>query len=114
VKIGEIQYNQHKDDLAGAQLKTALKTEGPHQARAHYLLAFIQYRNGDSPGALKEFSEAARLAPDMAEAYYHMGEINEATNHADLAKKNYERALEIRPSYTEAAFAIRKLETRAH
>src|SRR6185295_7426354 len=72
MKLGELEYGQRKDAQAKTELTTALKTEGPHQARAHYLLGFVLYRSGDTPGALKEFSEAARVDPKMAEAFYHM------------------------------------------
>ena len=113
LRLGEIQYKQHKDDLAEATLRTAAHIAGPHVARAHYLMAFLFYRKGNSVAAQKELDDAVALAPDMAEAYYQKGEIYAAAGKDDLARQNYTKALQKRATYTEAILAIKRLEVKA-
>ena len=58
---------------------------------------------GDRPGALAGFREAARRAPDLAEAHQFLGT---ALLDVDLddAERELSRAVEIRPAYFEALY----------
>jgi tetratricopeptide (TPR) repeat protein len=113
VRLAEIQYKQKKYDLSEANLQTALHVAGPHLAHAHYVMAFLQYHKGASTAALKELDDALALAPDMAEAYYQKGEIYAAMGKVDLAKQSYAKAVQIRPTYTEAILASKRLEEKS-
>jgi tetratricopeptide (TPR) repeat protein len=112
VRLAEIQYRQRKYDPAEANLRAALRVTGPHQARAHYLVAFLDYRKGNSAAAQRELDSAVALAPDMAEAYYQKGEIYAAAGKNDLARQSYTKAIQIRSTYTDAILAIKRLESK--
>lgn len=113
VQLAQIQYKRRQYDVAEANLQAALKTTGPHTGRAHYLMAFLLYRKGNSAGAQKELDAALAVAPDMAEAYYEKGEIYAASGKNDLARLNYDKAIQIRGTYTDAILAIKRLEAKA-
>jgi hypothetical protein len=46
----------------------------------------------------------------MAEAHYHAGEVSAGQGKSEDARRHYERALELRPDYTDAILALKKLE----
>jgi tetratricopeptide (TPR) repeat protein len=94
------------------QVDAALKLEGPHLAKAHYLSGFLLYRKGNATGAQRELAKALELAPDMAEAHYQLGEIAAAGGNTEQAKKSYARAIELRPAYSDAILALKRLENR--
>jgi len=110
VHLAEIQYRLKHYDTAMTSLRPALVLAGPHLPRAHELMALLLYRQGSSAEALRELDEALKLAPDMAEACYQKGQIYEGTGKIDMAKASYEKALQIRPMYTDVIFALRRLE----
>ncbi len=110
VHSAQIQYRLKHFDAAIAALKPALAIPGDHLARAHMLMALLVFHQGDSAGAVKELDEAIKAAPGMAEAYYQKGQVCEGMKDFDLAKASYEKALQLNPTYTDAIFAIRRLE----
>ena len=73
-------------------------------------MAFVLYRQGKTAAALKEFETAAQLQPDMAEAFYHIGEIYAATGKKDEARKSYQKAVDLKPDYNDAILGLKKLE----
>jgi Tfp pilus assembly protein PilF len=75
-------------------------------------MAFLSYRKGNSPAAQKELDAALAIAPDMAEAYYEKGEIFAAAGKTELARQNYNKAIQIRGTYTDAILAIKRLEAK--
>jgi len=113
VQLAEVQYRQRQYAFAETTLQAALKAPGSHLARAHYLMAFLEYHKGRLPTALSELDSAIALAPDMADAYYQRGEIYVAIGKTDLAKQSYAKAIEIRGTYTDALLAIQRLQDKA-
>jgi tetratricopeptide (TPR) repeat protein len=61
--------------------------------------------------ALKIFSMAATVSNTDADAYYWMGRCFESTGQRDQAILNYERALSLDRSFTEARDALRRLNS---
>jgi tetratricopeptide (TPR) repeat protein len=112
VRLGEVQLRQSNYGAAEATLSEALRAPGSHRARAHYLLAFVQYHKGSTPAALKELDDALALAPDMPEAYYQRGEIYAATGRTELARQSYARAVQLRATYTEAILGLKRLDEK--
>ena len=94
-------YNEIKLDAAAAA-----------SAKDH-LMAFLDYRKGNSAGAQKDLDAALAIAPDMAEAWYEKGEIYAATGKVDLARQSYNKALQIRSSYSDAILGLKRLEAKA-
>jgi tetratricopeptide (TPR) repeat protein len=112
VHLAEVQYRLKQFDPAIASLKPALSLPGAHLPRAHELMALLLYHQGNAPGAIGELDEALKISPDMAEAHYQKGQILEGTGQLDKAKSAYEKALQLKPMYTDAIFALRRLEGR--
>jgi type IV pilus assembly protein PilF len=72
-------------------------------AEAHYDLGISAQSSGDVRGALKEFEESLKLDDDFAEAHNAIAVLLHLSfDKKDEAEKHYRRALEIRPSFSEA------------
>jgi tetratricopeptide (TPR) repeat protein len=72
-------------------------------AEAHYDLGINAQSSGDVRGALREFEESLKLDDDFAEAHNAIAVLLHLSfDKKDEAEKHYRRALEIRPSFSEA------------
>jgi len=72
-------------------------------AEAHYDLGINAQAAGDVRGALKEFEESLKLDDDFAEAHNAIAVLLHLSfDKKDEAEKHYKRALEIRPTFSEA------------
>lgn len=72
-------------------------------AEAHYDLGINAQNAGDVRGALREFEESLKLDDDFAEAHHAMAVLLHLSfDKKDDAEKHYRRALEIRPTFSEA------------
>jgi len=70
---------------------------------------------GDYALAVKEFEQAARLAPDWPDVYYNLGSVQAKAGDLASAMKSYQRYLELAPKSPDAAKVrqeIFKLEYR--
>jgi Tfp pilus assembly protein PilF len=76
-------------------------------------MSMLLYRKGDSKGALAELDAVIAATPDAEGAYYQKGQIYEGMGNADDARKNYEKAVQLSPSYTDAILALKRLESKA-
>lgn len=78
----------------------------PRNAVAHFNHGFIdlEYRQNYTVAA-RSFSEAINLLPGYFQAYYNRGLCRESLDQSNLALADYEKALEINPTYTAAAIA---------
>lgn len=65
---------------------------------------FLEYRQ-DYEAAIVEFTKAVELLPNYHQAYYNRGLCYESLDNKDEALKNYNTALTIEPTFTEAALA---------
>jgi len=60
------------------------------------------YKSDDLDEKINCFSEAIRLKPDYAEAYYYRGEVSNEKNEYDSAIKDFSEAIYIKPDYADA------------
>lgn len=77
------------------------------EARRHMVRGFTAVKLAASPEdfdqAIKEFQEAARLAPDWATAWYNLGLVQERTGNIRAAFVSFNRFLRLAPKDPEAA-----------
>jgi len=72
-------------------------------AEAHYDLGVNAQQNGDVRTALREYEESLRLDDDFADAHNAIALLLHLSfDRKDEAEKHYRRALEIRPTFSEA------------
>lgn len=71
-------------------------------SEAHTRIAFLYYDHCYDEGAILELAKAEELNPNSAEIYYILGRIHETDRKYDLARLEYERALEIDPFHANA------------
>jgi len=64
--------------------------------------------------AIGAFKAAEQIAPAVASVHYNIAQAYEATGITNEAEYEYERALEIDPSYTKAREALDRLKKRLH
>ena len=81
-----------------------IPTEKERQgAEAHYDLGISAQASGDVRSALREFEESLKLDDDFADAHNAIAVLlHLAFDKKDEAEKHYKRALEIRPTFSEA------------
>jgi predicted CXXCH cytochrome family protein len=90
-----------KGDEGIALIEQALAID-PTRAQTHYNLALLLAQRKRNDAAIAHLKEATRLRPNLAAAWFHLGELQ--TGEEALA--SYRRALAIEPRFTRAADAI--------
>jgi tetratricopeptide (TPR) repeat protein len=78
----------------------------PDSADSHLNLGIALADAYDLPGALKEFSEAMRLAPNNAAAYYNKGRALYDLDRRKEALPFLETACKLNPDYPEALYLL--------
>ncbi len=68
----------------------------------HERLAFLYYDHCMDQEAIVELAKAEELNPSSAEIYYILGRIHETDRKFDLARLEFERALEMDPDHSSA------------
>lgn len=100
--------------------KQAVESDAENDEAALELIAFLE--EGDEPSVLAEFLdgylrtlETHDVSPAfVADLYTRLGDLwKTAFERPDVARPCYERALELDPSHTAAAYALRKLAQEA-
>jgi len=87
---------------------------------AHFGLGLALYRKGDLRGAIFEFDQATRVAPDRFEGWYNLGVAYADLKRWDDAAKAFQKAIDVgkkaglsgdvmKPAYLGLAAAYRKL-----
>ncbi|MBN2325655.1 MAG: tetratricopeptide repeat protein [Candidatus Omnitrophica bacterium] len=90
-----------EDDLARQIIKKMSDT--------HARIAFLYYDHCADEDAILELAKAEELNPNSAEIYYILGRIHETDRKYDLARLEYERALEIDPNHSRARTQLDEL-----
>jgi len=85
------------------------RTDHPRNAHEFFMLAG-KYKNDEVPYALALLSQAIKLQPDYAEAYYERGVANSTLNPGQ-ALSDFDKAIALKPGFT-AAFSQRGLVRR--
>jgi Tfp pilus assembly protein PilF len=103
----------HLAALAAAALACAHMTRDRHTAEIHHDLGVEALRAGRYPDALREFDEALAQDDRFAEAWRGRGLVLDlAFGRSDEAEKDYRRAIEIRPAFSEARNDLGQLLAR--
>lgn len=86
-------------------LHTGLKAQDPvaDQLRQHFARGDDAYREGRLDDAIREFREAVRLRPSLAEAHAKLGVIYYSRNEFDLAANAFREAVRQKPELARAA-----------
>jgi len=98
---------------ASQEYETALKLD-PQNADGHFGRGMVRLQappgfGGDLDGAIKDFEAAGAKRP-FAEAQYYLGEVYRKKGMTDKAKAAYQKALELKPGYPEAAKALAEIK----
>ena len=72
-------------------------------------MAFHYYDHCYDEGAIRELAKAEELNPESAEIYYIMGRIHHDARKFELARQEYERALELDPNHIQARMRLLSL-----
>lgn len=91
---------QGKPNDALKQFDLALAIRSDHRTKVNRASALL--RKGMVDAAMKEYEEVARLAPDLPDGHYGMGNIHRSSGRLGEAVMQYERALAADPTYTNA------------
>lgn len=75
-------------------------------------IAYMYYNHCYDEGAITELAKAEELNPNSPEIYYLLGRIHETGGHVDLAKQEYERALELEPAHFESRERLNYINER--
>jgi len=102
VDLGDYHFNVlDKPEIARNYYQRALDID-PNLAGAQYALGMALVRAGDEDGALKRFTESARLSPANALPLVAMGQVYARKNDSVRALALYDQALVAQPGYYPA------------
>ena len=101
--------NKSKLEDAKKYLKKALAINNEYND-AHFELARIYAYEGDIKQSLSEFAFIFRTELRYADYHYELGKIFESGKKTDMAKREYERALQLNPKMTLAEEALKRLK----
>lgn len=98
-------------EKADAEFRTALRL-APHDPNVSNNYAVYLCANGRTDEGVKRFLEAAHnpLYRDPQGAYTNAGVCLHSAKRDDEARTNFQNALQLRPSYAEAAYQLATLE----
>jgi tetratricopeptide (TPR) repeat protein len=65
-------------------------------------IAYQYYNHCYDEGAIRELAKAEELNPESAEIYYILGRIHQDNRQIELARQEYERAIELNPNHMQA------------
>lgn len=68
----------------------------------------------DFPHALSDLSRACELAPNQPDNFYELARVQWDSGQPDLALKNFDRAIELKPDDVNALFARARLRLKQH
>jgi tetratricopeptide (TPR) repeat protein len=70
-----------------------------HMARAYLKAGMLEFWMGDLNDARTAFAKATEIEPDLAHAWFYLGEVARLTNHPADARPAYERCLALNPGH---------------
>jgi tetratricopeptide (TPR) repeat protein len=100
-------------DTAIAELETATR-EDPTSFRAFNYLGAAYAAKGKFNAAIGAFKSAEQINPNIASIHYNIAQAYEAGGVWAEAEYEYQRALEVDPSYSRAQEALDSLRIRLH
>ena len=84
----------------------------PNDSDALIFRGQIQVRQGDAKGAITTLQTVIKNDPDNPTAHYHLGVAYGQLGHAEQARAEWERALQLNPNLTDAIRALATLALR--
>jgi type IV pilus assembly protein PilF len=101
----------HNPDQADAEFRTSLRL-APHDPDVVNNYAVYLCQNGRTDEGVRRFEEAAHNALYRTPwaAFTNAGVCLRAAKRDDEARANFDRALQVRPNFAEAAFQLTELE----
>jgi tetratricopeptide (TPR) repeat protein len=109
--IGALNAAQQKFDAALQAYSTRVEIH-PNDADAHRSLAYTYVRLDRRDEAFAEFAVALWLAPDAADVYVAMSQLDVSNGEFDTAVEDARRAIERNPSSKQARYALATALTR--
>ena len=103
--LGYSQFAQQKIGDSIRSLAKSLELDITN-AEAHKILGRSLMIIGRFDAAEVEFQQGLRYKPDSAELHYNLGKLHSIQDNWEPARKQFEAALEIDPSYVEALDAL--------
>ncbi len=94
------------DACKAADWLAAIRERWPADARLAHRQGRACYHAGALEAARKSLREAVERAPDLAEAWFHLGLVEQDLRRPDEAAAAYRSALAIRPDLFEAALNL--------
>lgn len=82
-----------------------------HQARATHAAGLAAFRQERLQEAAKSFGSAVELDPELAHAWFYLGECRRALDESSAAAQAYERCLEINRNHGRARRSLVRLKT---
>lgn len=86
-------------DQASSALRQAVALQ-PQDLWANFYQGLCAYRAGQHQDALVAFTTCSALAPDVAGCYHNRALVYEALGRPDRALQDYDRAVQLEPSFT--------------
>ncbi len=94
-----------RDDEALAQLQQVV-LESPETSDAHYGLANIYWRRGDTESAIREYNRALTIDPAYVNALNNLGAVYLELGDWNNAILTLKRSIELRPAFVEAYYNL--------
>jgi len=91
-------------DLAAAELNKLLlcQPEPRIEAEVHNALGYLWLKMDDLERARGHLTQAIDLEPELAVAYYNLGQLAQREGHANLAERHFKNALSLDPGHVES------------
>lgn len=104
-------HQENGQDSLALACYDRIKELDPQNALAWYNSGYVRMEHLDDPAvAMEDFSEAIRLEPGYADAWYNRGLAFERTSQLDSAASDYQTAMALRPDHTLAAEGLGRLQ----
>jgi hypothetical protein len=97
-----ITSSRSRDDGIRESWKATLSYHGQEEAGKEFEKGCLFYDRGDFETAIACFTQAIRLNPDHARAYYRRGDAYDEQGDFDRAIADYHQAIRLDPDYAEA------------
>ena len=104
---GNLQVHQFLAGLAAQRGDAAM--ERRHRALMPFELGKVSWAENNVAQARQQFLVATRLDPDLAHAWFYLGETSALLGDAAGARQSYERCLQLAPGHGRAADALARL-----
>ena len=101
-----LNYIQTRQGPLALQLYKGLERDHPQSAAVHYWYGRVYLESGSLPDAAREFSEAARLAPQDEHPFVSLGHVYYRMGKQDEALKAYLRAEALKPGIASVLAGI--------